>query len=144
MFGLWSWDHTPCCLRALGPKLLCLPTRLCHPPVLLLASSEAGRAHAARHLHATGDTTGCPAGGSPARPSPGLPAPWVRLEGVLDYIVEEGSDTYLLVRNTLPDGNCGLYGYAPFLRGLRLGGGRREEVEGHSFVRGGVLACLEA
>ncbi len=67
--------------------------------VLLLASREAGRALAARHLHATDDATGCPVGVTPARPSPGLPAPWVRLEGVLDYIVAEGSDTYLLVRD---------------------------------------------
>ncbi len=71
------------------------------PAALLLASQESWRAHAARHLHATGDATSCPAGGSPARPSPGLPAPWVRLEGVLDYIVDEGSDTYLLVRTLL-------------------------------------------
>ncbi len=69
------------------------------PAVLLLALRGACQARAARHLHATGDATGCTAGGSPGRPSPGLPAPWVRLEGVLDYIVEEGSDTYLLVRD---------------------------------------------
>lgn len=65
----------------------------------MLALRGAGhQVHAARRLlQDTGDTADCHVEVSPAPLSPGLPAPWVRLEGVLDYVAANVEETYLLV-----------------------------------------------